>query len=29
MIYDYVRVTGARDTMLDYADLFSVTPHGR
>ena len=25
MIYDYFRVTGARDTLLDYADLFSVT----
>ena len=25
MIYDYFRVTGARDTVLDYADLFSVT----
>ena len=25
MIYDYFRVTGARDTKLDYADLFSVT----
>ena len=23
MIYDYVRVTGAHDTVLDYADLFS------
>ena len=27
MIYDYFRVTGARDTVLDYADLFSVTLH--
>ena len=27
MIYDYVRVTGAHDTMLDHADLFSVTLH--
>ena len=27
MIYDYFRVTGARDTELDYADLFSVTLH--
>ena len=27
MIYDYFRVTGARDTVLDYADFFSVTPH--
>ena len=27
MIYDYNRVTGAHDTVLDYADLFSVTPH--
>ena len=25
MIYDYFRVTGAHDTVLDYADLFSVT----
>ena len=25
MIYDYFRVTSARDTVLDYADLFSVT----
>ena len=24
MIYDYFRVTGAHDTVLDYADLFSV-----
>ena len=24
MIYDYFRVTGAHDTALDYADLFSV-----
>ena len=27
MIYDYSRVTGAHDTVLDYADLFSVTLH--
>ena len=27
MIYDYFRVAGARDTVLDDADLFSVTPH--
>ena len=27
MIYDYFRVTGAQDTALDYADLFSVTLH--
>ena len=27
MIYDYFRVTGAHDTVLDYADLFSVNPH--
>ena len=27
MIYDYFRVTGARDTVQDYADLFSVTLH--
>ena len=25
MIYDHFRVTGARDTVLDYADLFSIT----
>ena len=25
MIYDYFRVTGAHDTVLDYADSFSVT----
>ena len=25
MIYDYYRVTGAHDTVLDHADLFSVT----
>ena len=25
MIYDYFRVTGAHDTVLDYADFFSVT----
>ena len=25
MIYDYFRVTGAHDTVLDYADLFSMT----
>ena len=25
MIYDYFLVTGAHDTVLDYADLFSVT----
>ena len=25
MIYDYFRVTGAHDTVFDYADLFSVT----
>ena len=25
MIYDYFRVTGAHDTVLDYADLFSFT----
>ena len=25
MIYDYFRVTDAHDTVLDYADLFSVT----
>ena len=27
MIYDYFRVTGAHDTVLDYADSFSVTSH--
>ena len=27
MIYDYFRVTGAHDTVLDFADLFSVTLH--
>ena len=27
MIYDYFRETGAHDTALDYADLFSVTLH--
>ena len=27
MICDHVRVTGAHDTVLDYADLFSVTLH--
>ena len=27
MIHDYFRVTGAHDTVLDYADLFSVTHH--
>ena len=27
MIYDYFRVTGAHDTVLDYADFFSVTLH--
>ena len=25
MIYDYFRVTGAHDNVLDYADLFSIT----
>ena len=25
LIYDYFRVTGAHDTALDYADLFSTT----
>ena len=25
MIYDYFRVTGAHDTVLDYADLFYIT----
>ena len=25
MIYDYFRVTGAHDTVLDYADLFSIS----
>ena len=27
MIYDYFRVTSAHDTVLDYADFFSVTLH--
>ena len=27
MIYDNFRMTGAHDTVLDYADLFSVTLH--
>ena len=27
MISDYFRVTGAHDTVLDYADFFSVTLH--
>ena len=27
MIYDYFRVIGAHDTVLDYADLFSFTLH--
>ena len=27
MIYDYFRVTAAHDTVLDFADLFSVTLH--
>ena len=27
MIYDYFRVTGAHDAVLDYADLCSVTLH--
>ena len=27
MIYDYFRVTGAHDTVLDFADSFSVTLH--
>ena len=27
MIYDYFRKTGANDTVLDYADLLSVTLH--
>ena len=25
MIYDYFRATGAHDTVLDYADLFTIT----
>ena len=25
MIYDYFQVTGAHDTVLDYADLFTLT----
>ena len=27
MIYEYFRVTGAHDTVLDYTDSFSVTLH--
>ena len=27
MIYDYFRVIGAHDTVLDHTDLFSVTLH--
>ena len=27
MIYDYFRVIGAHNTVLDYAELFSVTLH--
>ena len=27
MIHDHFRVTGAHDTVLDFAGLFSVTPH--
>ena len=27
MVYDYFRVTGTHDTVLDCADLFSVTLH--
>ena len=27
MIYDNFRVTGVHDTVVDYADLFSVTLH--
>ena len=27
MIHNYFRVTGAHDTVLDYAELFSVTLH--
>ena len=27
MIYDYFRVTGAHDAVVDYADLFSVALH--
>ena len=28
MIYEYFRVTGAREAVLDYSDLFSTTLHG-
>ena len=28
MIYDYFRVIGAHNTVLDFVDLFSVTLHG-
>ena len=27
MMYDYFRVTGVHDAVLDYADLFSVPLH--
>ena len=27
MFYDYFRVTGAHDPVLDYADLFTITVH--
>ena len=27
MVFDYFRVSGAHDTVLDFADLFSVTLH--
>ena len=28
MIYEYFRVTGAHEAVLDYSDLFSITLHG-
>ena len=28
MIYEYFRVTGAHEAVLDYSDLFSITFHG-
>ena len=28
MIYEYFRVTGAQEAVLDYSDLFRITLHG-
>ena len=28
MIYEYFRVTGAHETVVDFTDLFSITLHG-